>query len=553
MSWSPLIAVSVLLAGAAVHAQPLPTGIKTALQNERIGLLDAGRLKLTNGKCGDCASSPQSLWYFQNEFIAAPLRGTSTAGVTAGLDRRVDIREWAATPAAQQLAYPVVTWIGAPQLIDSARIDGHGTSVTPAAGAPMALTVVPKLSTNRSYVTAATMAFFSERPVRMRGTTSERDGKPVFVARTIWPADYALDGSRLALAPLGNSRALSAFVQQRASASDGKLNARLLWERSPGAARVLAGKPVLGLVLNGAQGDDDESIGGHFAVATGRFGSKGEWADWAVNNFYNLDSVSEKGIIAATVPMDNYLMDLNSGQQYYRPSTMLVAVLNKERTAVAYQGGVQRSMNHFYRHELMYGAAASNCAGLSIDVFEALGWNVPQRGPTSPVKAIGAYAYVAAKEVSLTKGRGIYDYLTEETTRLLPAVAFDALGLDLLQLVGAMPATPRTLSPFEQQLKDDVEAIIVVNMAQLPSSRVTGAAPAYSFDDYMSRVPPDQDKWQVVPVPPRPFPAALRDPTIIAPVAPSLVPLPVATLGIASLCGGGALWRRRKKKVAARA
>jgi len=68
-----------------------------------------------------------------------------------------------------------------------------------------------------------------------------------------------------------------------------------------------------------------------------------------VNNFYNLDSFSEKGTIAAPVTMDNYLMDINSGQSYYRPSYMLVAVLNHPRTAVAYQGGVQRVFNHFYQ------------------------------------------------------------------------------------------------------------------------------------------------------------------------------------------------------------
>ena len=542
--------VATLLLSAAVHAQTPPVGVKNALDKERIGLLDAGKLKLTSGRCTDCASSPQSLWYFRDDVIAAPAIGTLTAGVSAGVDRRDDIRQWATTPVARTLAYPTVTWLGAPQIIDQARIDLRGTSVTPANGAAMPLAVVPKLATNRSYANGATMAFFSERPLRMRGTSTQKDGKSSFVARTIWPADYALDGSRLSLSPIKSAGALAAFVQDKTIVNDGKLTSELVWERSPGAGRSLAGKPVLGIMLNGAQGDDDESIGGHFAVATGRFGPNGEWADWAVNNFYNLDSVSEKGIIAATVPMDNYLMDLNSGQQYYRPSYMLVAVLKHERTAVAYQGGVQRSLNHFYRHDLLYGAAVNNCTGLSMDVFDALGWNVPKRGPTSPLKAVGAYAYVAAKQGSLTKGRGIYDYLTEETTRLLPAVAFDAVGLDLLRLVGAMPAPARTLSPYELQLQDDVEAIILVKIAQLPSSRVAGAAPAMSFDDYMARVPADQDQWQVVPVPPRPFPAALRDPATATPATASLVPLPVATLGIAGLFGGGAWWRRRRKKAA---
>ena len=80
-------------------------------------------------------------------------------------------------------------------------------------------------------------------------------------------------------------------------------------------------------MLNGAQGDDDEAHAGHFALVTGRVQDDGAIGDWLVNNFYTLDTESEKGILAAPVPLDNYLADLNAGQAWYRPSYMLVAVL----------------------------------------------------------------------------------------------------------------------------------------------------------------------------------------------------------------------------------
>jgi hypothetical protein len=185
---------------------------------------------------------------------------------------------------------------------------------------------------------------------------------------------------------------------------------------------------------------------------------------------------------------------------------------------------------------------------LSIDVFRALGWQVPERGPTGRLKAIAAYPYVAAKQGSLRKGRGIYDYLSEETTRLLPAQAFDALGLDLLRLVGAMPGEARPLTAYERQLREDVDAIILVRIPQIPSSRVAGGPAAFSFDDYMARVPSDQSQWQVVPVPPRAFPAALRDASSATPAQVSLVPLPIAAICVVGLFGGGTLWRRRRKK-----
>jgi hypothetical protein len=309
----------------------------------------------------------------------------------------------------------------------------------------------------------------------------------------------------------------------------------------------MSGKPVIGIMLNGAQGDDDEAYGGHFAIATGTVGKQGEWADWIVNNFYNLDSFSEKGIVAAPVPMDNYLMDINSGQQFYRPSYMLVAVLGNGRTAAAYQGGVQRVFNNFYRHDFSYRHAGANCAGISLDVFKGLGWNIPERGATSHLKAIAGYGYLSAKDMSLASGRKIYDYLTEEKIRLYPAVAFDAAGSDLLSLVGAGGAPQRQLSAFEKQLQSDVEAIVLVRIPQVPSSRAMGSHPVFSFDEFMARTPPDRADWKIVPAGPRPFPAALRE-DVVAAADPGPVPLPVAGIGMGGLLCIGAFIRRRRRK-----
>jgi hypothetical protein len=208
--------------------------------------------------------------------------------------------------------------------------------------------------------------------------------------------------------------------------------------------------------------------------------------------------------------------------------------------------------NRFYRHDFTYQHAAANCTGISMDVFKALGWHVPERGATSRLKAIGAYAYLAAKEASLRSGRKIYDYLTEEQVRLYPAVAFEAAGHDLLALVGATPGMARTLSPFEQQLKGDVEAIMLVRIPQVPSSRAMGSNPVFSFDEFMARTPPDQKDWKIVPVGPRPFPAALR---AGAPAAssPSPVPWPVAVIVTALAAALWLLvrrWRSKKPRAA---
>jgi hypothetical protein len=268
-------------------------------------------------------------------------------------------------------------------------------------------------------------------------------------------------------------------------------------------------------MLNGAQGDDDEAHGGHFAMVTGRVGHHGAIGDWLANNFYTLDAFSEKGINAAVVPLDNYLADLNSGQAWYRPSYLIVAVLRNERAASRVQGALCRVYNQFYRHQLVYDHATMNCASISVDVLRAIGWNVRARGPTGRLLAAFGLPYFALRERSLAKAARTFNYLTEDRTRLFPAVAFEEIGADLLRLARGQPR--RRASAFESLLAEDIEAIVFLRVPQLPSSRAWGDAPIVSVDEYTVRVPSDPALAKVIPVPPRPFPESLRDPDLASP------------------------------------
>jgi hypothetical protein len=255
------------------------------------------------------------------------------------------------------------------------------------------------------------------------------------------------------------------------------------------------------------QGDDDEAHGGHFAVATGRFGAQGEWHDWLVNNFYNLGSVSEKGIIAASLPMDSYQGDLNSGQSWYRPSYMLVAVLKNDRSAATYQSAINRVMQHFYRQDFLYRHAGINCANINLETFRSLEWNIPKLGATNLPKAFVALPYKALSDMSLESGLKAYDYLSAEQTNLYPFVAFETIGNDLLSRIAKNQAN----TAFEKQLAEDLEAIIYVHIPQFPSSRAMGQAPVASLDEYIARTPADMSQWKIIPVGARHFPDTLKD------------------------------------------
>jgi len=534
-----LFSIAVSLHAGVTWAAP--AGISSIVEDGQFGLYRARDFRLTDGRCTDCTTVPQALWYFQEDVIAVP-KASPTSFVRT-LTAQEDVRQWAQallrSGASDPPSPPPLLWVGAPLLAPSSQLSEDGKTLVTADGKRLPFAVTERIPSNLSYYDASSVKHFAQRPLRVRG---RMEGNR-FVARSLWPEDYALDFARLPYQPLAPGESLQTLVRADAGGARQPLSARILWQRDPKGTRSWAGKPVLAMMLNGAQGDDDEAHGGHFAVATGTFGAHGEWSNWLVNNFYNLDSASEKGIIAATLPMDGYMADLNSGQSWYRPSAMLVAVLKQERAAALYQQGIGRVFNHFYRHDFEYQHAAANCAGINLETLRSLGWNIPAQGPTSRAKAVVALPYMTLKEWSLESGRKAFDYLVAERTNLYPFVAFEAAGQDLLQRI----VLGQAQSPYERMLAEDIEAIVLVRIPQFPSSRAFGQAPIASLDEYMERVPENKADWKIVPAGPRPFPAELRDPQAPAQAA---LPSAYALYGYGGVFGLATLgiWRRRKKR-----
>ncbi|HSH98071.1 MAG: hypothetical protein ACAH07_11340 [Methylophilaceae bacterium] len=515
------IALSITFISSATAA-PIP-----ATQDGLLGLYPATDMRLTNGTCTDCPTTPQALWYFQQELIAVAKPGKPVAGFSKTENAQQDFKSWSVNPSAQDLnALPPLVWLGSNEVITKAELAEDGKAIKLDDGANIAFNIVPKIPTNLSYFDDSSLKFFSQRSVRLRGeSTKTANGSSQFTARTIWPLDFNIPSNKLAQ-PLSNEETLQTLVRANQGGAQSPYQTRVLWSRDAGENHDWKDKAVLGVMLNGAQGDDDEAHGGHFGIVTGRMEADGNWSRWLVNNFYNLDAYGEKGIVSAVTPADKYLMDLNNGQSYYRPSYMLVAVFRNQTVPQQYQAAINRVYNHFYRHDFVYEHAKANCAGISVDTLRSLGWNFPQRGNGGLLKATAAYFYVAATSGSLKSAHDIYEYITTEDTQLNPAAAFDALGEDMLNL--AQNKTSRVLSPLEQILSNDIEAIIMVHIPQTPSSRAFGQAPVYSFDEYLKRAPTDHSQWKIIPTEPRPFPDELRDGLALTQEKPNLMPWPVA-------------------------
>ena len=518
-------ALAILLAHFTAIAESMPIHFPLkANQDGALGLYDTQDLMVTKGECNNCAVAPQALWYFEQELIAIPDTSKPNQAVLKIALTQENIRA--------NHSFPPLIWLGSSQVIPQTKISESATAIGELGNLEEggSLFLVDKITTNLSYWNDSTFTFFKQRPIRLRGEMTDRG----FVARTIWPLDYKIP--QLAeVKPLQANETLKSLVEFEHGGAKSAYETRLLWAKDDEAKQLAAGKSVIGFMLNGAQGDDDEAHGGHFAVITGRMEADGNYARWLVNNYYNLASNSEKGIIAGVTPMDNYLADLNSGQSYYRPSYMLVAVLKSDAIPNEFQIATNETFDHFYRNDFLYDHSRENCTGISMDTLRKMGWNIPTRGVESQLKATAAYFYVAATEKSLSKGRAIYDYLNTETTRLFPAVAFDAIGESML--LGAnhwsrkLYADHNPVSPFMEKFGQDIEAIYFVRIPQIPSSRAFGQASVYSFDQYTHQAPADRSTWKVVPTTARALPTPLQSETVLAQQAadePSLIPWPVA-------------------------
>ncbi|MDD5302362.1 MAG: hypothetical protein PHS14_04560 [Elusimicrobia bacterium] len=474
--------VQAAVASSAPAVAPAPAAVEPSsargLTSGFLGLYPEDEFVLGTGRCVLCRAPEQGKWYFPDDVIATPKSGP------AGL-----------------------VWIGSHEMVEGVKLSADGASVTLKDGSVVPFELAAKIDSNRSFYDASSLAYLQGRTVRVRGEFVVKDGVRTLVARTIWPEDYRIDAANLKEADAKNAADVDALVAADKGGAIKPFQTRLLWER-PGSGRVWEGMPVMGFMLNGAQGDDDEALAGHSSLFTGRYGPGGSMADWMFDNFYDMNTVSEKGIVASMVPMDKYMTDLNSGQSWYRPSYMLVMVMKDARVPLKFQESFKEQYAKYYAQDLKYDKTHKNCTALIADPVREEGWKFPETGKTPSIIARLISKAVALASKDPAAGEQIYQSLREEPTRSFPRASFNAVGGDLLSMAGAFGADPsgREYSPLENMIREDLVAILFVRLPQIPSSRKFGRDPVSGVTDYFLRAPADRSKWQTVPSFPRPFP-----------------------------------------------
>lgn len=505
-----LLAAPWGLPGMCLASDGAASAAVSPFDGQWFGLFEAARYVPLEEPCEPCPVPALVRHWFRQETAARPAAQAPEPVAGSPASPLEDLAQWRARGGHRQDRLPLLVWHGSPALVPQAVLSPAGDALLLPDGRSLALGWAPRIAENRSWMDASTFAWLAGRELRLRGRLETSDGAaPRFVARTAWPREWRLDPAVLEARPMGAGESLATLMERDGGGARAPFEQRLLWERAPGAARATGERYVLGLMLNGAQGDDDEALGGHFAVVTGRLHADGRMDHWMVTNFYGVDKVSEKGILPSTLPMDAYMTDVNAGQQWYRPSVMLAAVLDDAAAPLAVQRALDRLLERFQRRHVEFDHARANCTGLSLDALEASGWRYPRRGPNSRLLGAAGFFVTSLTDASFSAGRGTWHYLLEEQARLLPRAGFEILGADLLELLAGR--TRRAPSELEHALRGSAVAVAWLRFPQIPSSRAFGRDAAASPKDYLSRVPADRARWKTIPLEPRPYPGHIRD------------------------------------------
>ena len=163
-------------------------------ENNLLGLYRSNQFQLSQGACKNCAITPQSSWYFEQETIAIPLSNTHSFDPT--LSAQDDVKQWVASQVSTSM--PPLVWLGSPHVaVGKLSQDGK---LLENENSKTQLSITPKIESNQSYYNEASKQHFASRNLVMRGTADQTH----FTARSIWPVDYNLDLNQIPYKPLTN-------------------------------------------------------------------------------------------------------------------------------------------------------------------------------------------------------------------------------------------------------------------------------------------------------------------------------------------------------------
>ena len=244
-------------------------------------------------------------------------------------------------------------------------------------------------------------------------------------------------------------------------------------------------------MVNGAQGDDDEAHGGHFALVTGRVQADGAIGDWLVNNFYTLDcrkrerASSRRRCRSTTISPISTRDRTGTGRRTCssrcsraaRRGAAPVRARPRVQPVLPPPARLRPPDDELHQHQRRHAARARLAGpGARSDAIAC------SRGLALPARAARALARKGAARVRLPR-RGPD-----------PAAACGGVRGDRASLLAL---ARRSARPCDGSLARDARRgcrrARLLRFPQLPSSRAWGDAPAVTMREYRTRLPRDPE------------------------------------------------------------
>ena len=488
----------------------------------RSASIRASDFRLTDGRCRDCPTIRQALWYFRARDDRRAEAGTAGRVVRARRDARPTICARGSPRASPDAPpeYPPLVWVAAPHVVAGARLSADATALDMRRGTLRASLVAEDRAQSLLFRRARRPQFFAQRTRQgaRHGSTTARSSCARCGPRTSG-STARRRAQPLAAGPAADARAARAHARRaRRRRAEPLRRVDAVAARSRRATPVPPGRAVLGIMVNGAQGDDDEAHARplrarHRPHARGRRDRR---------------LARQQLLHARQRKRERHPRRAGSARQLprrpqQRPG-LVPAVAHagrgarrRPRAPRSCRRALNRVYNQFWRHQLVYRHATMNCTGISVDVLRALGWDVPARGPASRLVAALGFPVLRASRSARSPRRCIALRLSDRGpdaahaggrlrgSRREPACA---------RRDGPAAATPRTGRARADARRGHRRHRVRPLSAISVEPRVRRRAGGHAVGIPVARAR-RSGLAQIVPVPPRPFPAALRDPDLL--------------------------------------
>ena len=277
------------------HALPVvtqPPPPTSASSDDLLGPYPAGDFVISTGRSGKGSAIPQALWYFKDDVIAIPRTGRPVAGFAPGLDGEGRRRSLGGHARAREIDRLSTADLGCSTRRDSRRALERGCLSPRRRRQVVGLRARTEDCAQpvlfQHIVGCISQCPHADRPRHRRMTAGSS-------AVRLWPDDFRVDLAAPTRHVAATPRGIRQLVREEPQGgAQSAFAATTLWERTPARALGTTSRcsRSCSMARRATMTRPTAATSRSSPVASVDDGAMG---NWLANNFYTLDSYSEKG------------------------------------------------------------------------------------------------------------------------------------------------------------------------------------------------------------------------------------------------------------------